>query len=214
MHRLGEMTDQQRNRYGGGALVVGLLLLVVGITLVHIYGRAAEDVPTTAPFEWMFTVIPTESHFWFKGIGYLVVFAATQLLVVGTALIWLLNQKMTWARAMFAAFVAWVELVIIFGIVPSEWLNFSQTDLDWSFQRAWFQVPPALVLGNDVTVSYGALKDAISGGYNVMMLVAAGIFAYKLQDVGKPRPAAAAAEEEKISPYGRPLSKQAAKDET
>lgn len=205
MHRLGEMSDRQRFRYGSGALVVGLVLMVVGITMVHIYGRPAEDVPTTFPFEQMFTSIAIENHFWFKGIGYLVVFAASQLMVGGAALLWLLNQKMSWARAMFAAFLTWVELVLIFGIVPSEWLNFSQTDLDWSFQNAWFDIPPALVLGNEVTISFGAVKDAISGGYNVVMLVLAGLFAYKLQDIGKPRPASAAAEEAKVSPYGRPL---------
>jgi len=214
MHRLGEMTDHQRNRYGGGLLVIGLLLMVVGVTLVHIYGRPAEEVPTAFPFEQMFTSISTENHLWFKGIGYLVVFGASQMMLAGATLIWVLNQKMTWARAVFTAFITWVELVMIFGIVPSEWLNFSQTDLDWSFQRPWFDIPAPLVLGNEVTISWGAVKDAISGGYNVTMLVVAGFFAYKVQDIGKPRPVAAAVEEQKISPYGRPLVRPAAKDES
>lgn len=214
MHRLGEMTDRQRYRNGGAALVVGLVLLAIGITMVHIYGRPAEDVPTLFPFEQMFTSISVENHHWFKGLGYLVVFGATQSMLAGAALIWVLNQRMTWARAMFTAFLTWVEMVLVFGIVPSEWLNFSQTDLNWSFQRAWFDIPPALVLGNQVTVSWGAVKDAISGGYNVAMLVAAGFFAYKVQDIGKPRPAAAVSDEEKTSPYGRPLIQQASKDES
>jgi hypothetical protein len=213
MYRLGELTDRQRFRYGGGALVVGLLLMVVGVIFVHIYGRPAEDIPTVQPFEWMFTSVSTENHHWFKGIGYLVVFAASQLVLAGAALTWVLNQRMTWARAMFAAFLTWMELVVVFGIVPSEWLNFSQTDLDWSFQNAWFDIPPALVLGNEVTISFGAVKDAISGGYNVTMLVLAGIFAYKIQDVGKPPAKSAAAEKETVSPYGRPLVKRTSKDE-
>jgi hypothetical protein len=37
------------------------------------------------------------------------------------------------------------------------------------------------------------------------MLVVAGLVAYRLQDIGKPRPAAAA--EQPRSPYGRPLVK-------
>ncbi len=93
---------------------------------------------------------------------------------------------------------------MIFGIVPSEWLNLAQTDLDWSPQRVAFTVPPWLVLGNQLDISWAAIKDAISGTYNLVMLVAAAVFAYKLQDVGKPRPAADKPAV-RISPYGRPL---------
>ncbi len=206
MYRLGEMTDRQRIRIGSAMLVLGTLLMVVAVILVHIYGRPAEAVPTVEPFMSMFTEIPLEAHKWFKGIGYLLVFAASQMMLAGTAMIWVLNQRMTWARAAFAAFITWIEMVVIFGIVPSEWLNFSQTDLDWSFQRGWFDIPPFLVLGNDVTFSYGALKDAVSGTYNLIMLVVGGVFAWQVQSIGKPRPASAA-KEAPVSPYGRPLVK-------
>lgn len=213
MYRLGEMTSRQRIRIGTGALVIGTLLMVVGIILVHIYGRPAEKVPTVEPFTTMFTGIAQDAHKWFKGIGYLVVFAASQLMLAGTAMIWVLNQKMTWARAAFAAFITWIEMVMVFGIVPSEWLNFSQTDLDWSFQRVWFEIPPFLLLGNEVAFSYGALKDAISGTYNLVMLVAGGVFAWQVQSIGKPRPASAATETP-VSPYGRPLVKGDAKGDS
>ena len=105
-----------------------------------------------------------------KGVGYLVVFGASQMLVVGALFVWVLNQRMTWARALFAAFVTWIELVIIFGMVPSEWLNFAQTDLDWSSQRVAVTIPPVLVLGNDVQLSWAAIKDSISMGYHLVML--------------------------------------------
>ena len=214
MHRLGEMSDRQRFRVGSGALVVGLLLMVVGITIVHIYGRPAEQVPTVWPFEQMFTGIDLDFHKFVKAFGYLIVFAASQLMLGGAAIVWVLNQRMTWARAAFAAFLTWMEFVMIFGIVPSEWLNFSQTDLDWSFQRpvpGLDPLPAWLVLNNDVTITWGAIKDAISGGYTVTVLALAGVFAYKLQDIGKPRPAVA--KEEKVSPYGRPLVRRTPKDE-
>lgn len=206
MYRLGEMTDRQRIRIGSGLLVVGTLVMVLGVILVHIYGRPAEAVPTVEPFATMFTGIDIAAHKWFKGIGYLVVFGASQMMIAGAAVLWVLNQRMTWARATFAAFLTWVEFVMIFGIVPSEWLNFSQTDLDWSFQRGWFDIPPFLVLGNEITFSFGALKDAISGTYNLVMLVAAGVFAWQVQSIGKPRPASAA-KAAPVSPYGRPLVK-------
>lgn len=209
MHRLGEMSDRQRLRVGGGSLVVGLILMIVGVTIVHVYGRGSDNPPPAGFFLWMFELLDTDAQKFGKGFGYLVVFAASQLIIVGAALVWILNQRMTWARAAFAALLTWIELVVIFGIVPSEWLNFSQTDLDWSTQRpvpGLDPLPPWLVLNNEVTISWGAVKDAISGGYNVTMLVLAGLFAYKLQDVGKPRPQKAP--EEKISPYGRPLISQ------
>lgn len=206
MYRLGELSDSRRLRLGWGMLGLGVVAMVVAVIVVHYAGLPGEEfvngvfVPVEVDY---FNWIPRG---WFpKSIGYLVAFGASQLLIVGAAFVWVLNQRMTWARAAFAAFLAWMEMVVIFGIVPSEWLNLSQTDLDWSPQRVALTIPSWLVLGNDIEISFAALKDAISGGYNVTMLAVAAIFAYKLQDVGKPRPASAAAPEQKTSPYGRPL---------
>lgn len=204
MYRLGEMSDSQRNRYGSVMLVVGAVLMSLAVVVVHNAGLPPEEVDADKFFE---ALIP--QNIWVKGLGYLLAFAASQLLVVGAALLWILNQPMTWARAAFGAFLAWMEMVIIYGIVPSEWLNFSQTDLNWSFQRpvplAFLDpLPPWLLLGNEVTITLGAVKDAISGTYNMVMLVAGGVLAYQLQQIGKPRPASAAPPEP-VSPYGRPL---------
>lgn len=207
MYRLGELSDRQRVQIGTGLLVLGILAMVVGVIVVHYGGLPAEEfvdgvyLPVTVDY---FNWIPRG---WLpKAVGYLIAFGASQLMILGAALVWVLGRPMTWARASFAAFLAWMEMVIIFGIVPSEWLNLSQTDLDWSPQRTAFTLPSWLVLGNEVQISLAALKDAISGGYNVVMLGVAALFAYKIQDVGKPRPAAEAPAE-KTSPYGRPLVK-------
>lgn len=205
MHRLGELSDSGRLKIGGGMLVLGTLAMVVGVIVVHYAGLPAEEfvdgvfVPVEVDyFNWM-------PRGWLpKSIGYLVAFSASQLMIVGAAFVWVLNQKMTWARAAFAAFLTWMEFVVIFGIVPSEWLNLSQTDLDWGPQRIALTIPSWLVLGNDIEISFAALKDAISGAYNVTMLAGAAVFAYKLQDIGKPRPAPVPPER-KTSPYGRPL---------
>jgi hypothetical protein len=94
--------------------------------------------------------------------------------------------------------------VIIFGMVPSEWLNYAQTDLDWSSQRVALAIPPVLVLGNEVELSYAAIKDSISMGYHIVMLVAAAIFVLQLQKMKKGRPASAE-KAAPTSPYGRPL---------
>lgn len=215
MYRLGELSDRQRLRAGIGLLITGAVLLAVAVWFVHYSAIPEEEfvdgefVPVVVDY---FNFVPRGCMFggaapclpW-KTVGYLGAFAASQMMLAGAAFTWVLNQKMTWARATVAAFLAWVELVILFGIVPSEWLNLSQTDLDWSPQKVAFTIPPWLVLGNDVQISFAALKDAISGGYHMVMLAVGAVFAYKIQDIGKPRPAAA--KPEKKSPYGRPLVK-------
>jgi hypothetical protein len=194
MYRLGELTEQQRSRYGWGLMALGTIALAMAVLIVH-YAQVEESAGffTFMPQGW----VP-------KGIGYLVAFGASQMLIVGAVLAFVLGRPMTWARATFTAFLTWMEFVLIFGIVPSEWLNLAQTDLDWSVQRIAFTIPPWLVLGNQVDISWGAIKDAISGGYNVGVLVAAVVFAYQIQDIGRKRPAPAE-KPEKISPYGRPL---------
>lgn len=188
-------------------LVGGTILMALAVILVHFAGFPEEEfvdgvfVPVVIE-PAIFDAIPRG---WFpKSIGYLLAFGASQLMIVGAAFLWVLNQKMTWARASFAAFLVWIEFVVIYGIVPSEWLNLSQTDLDWSPTRIFVTIPEWLILGNEIQISYAALKDMISGGYNLAVLAGGGWLAWKIQDIGKGRPATAV-EEEPVSPYGRPL---------
>ncbi len=204
MHRLGELTDKQRLRLGAALMVLGLAAVAVGIFVVHwsLYPKTVAVNGEFQPyvvdhFNWM-------PRGWVpKVVGYLSSLAGTQMLLAGAALIWVLNQKMTWARAAFTAFLTWLELVIIVAMIPSEWLNLAQTNLDWSPQRVAFTIPAWLVLGNDVKVSFGVLKDAVSGGYSTMLVGVLAFAAVKLQAIGKPRPA----EKATVSPYGRPLVK-------
>ncbi len=196
MYRLAELSDSRRKSIGWGLLGLGFVALVVGVIWIHYSSLApGED---GGIFDW----IP-RGAIW-KGLGYLVVFGASQMLVVGALFLWVLNQRLTWARALFASFISWIELVIIFGMVPSEWLNFAQTDLDWSSQRVALTIPPVLVLGNDVQLSYAAIKDSISMGYHLVMLGAAAVFVLQLQKIKKGPPASADKAPSR-SPYGRPL---------
>jgi hypothetical protein len=205
MYRLAELSDSRRKRVGWGLLGLGFVALVVAVIWIHFSSFPAthlvdgEEVPLVVDqFNW----IPRG---WLsKGIGYLVAFAASQMLVVGALFVWVLNQTMTWARAVFAATITWVELVIIFGMVPSEWLNFAQTDLDWSSQRIALVIPAWLVLGNTIEISYAVLKDSISMGYHIVMLAAAAVFTLQLQKMKQGAPAASS-KPEPTSPYGRPL---------
>lgn len=207
MYRLAELSDSRRKSIGWGLLLLGTVTLILAVWWIHYSSFPeteivdGETVPVVLDqFDWV-----PRGHWW-KALGYLAAFAASQMLVVGALFLWVLNHKMTWAVATVAAFVTWIELVIIFGMVPSEWLTFAQTDLDWSGQREWIVIPPWLVLGNDVAVSYAALKDAISMGYHIVMLSAGAVLGIELQKMYKGRPAKAEKPEPK-SPYGRPLVK-------
>ncbi len=190
-------------------LGLGTILMGLAVVWVHFAGLPRNEfvggqfVPFVVEPE-IFNRIPRG---WVsKGLGYLAVFGASQLMIVGAFFLWVLNQPMTWARASVAAALTWMEFVVIFGIVPSEWLNLSQTDLDWSPQNIAFTIPPWLVLGNDIDISFAAIKDAISAGYNTGLLVAAPVFAVMIQRMKDGRPTPVAAEELR-SPYGRTLRK-------
>lgn len=209
MYRLAELTDSQRLRAGTALLLLGTLVLGVAVVWVH-FAQLPENefidgafVPLVVEPD-IFNRIPRG---WLpKGIGYLVAFGASQMMVLGAFFIWVLNKPMTWARASIAATLTWLEMVLLFGVVPSEWLNLSQTDLDWSPQNVAFTIPSWIVLGNDVDISFAAVKDAISAGYNTTLLAVAPVFAVMVQKIKEGRPAAKQADAQ-TSPYGRTLKK-------
>jgi hypothetical protein len=204
MYRLAELSDSRRKTIGVGLLVAGLLGLVIGVIWIH-----WSSIPHTEIVDGVETPVVVDYLNWFprgviwKGIGYLLVLGATTLALVGAVFLWVLNQPMTWARATVAAFIAWIALVFFFGMVPSEWLNYAQTDLDWSSQRVAVAIPPFLMLGNEVDISWAVVKDLISANYHVVMLVVVAVFAIQVQKMREGRPAEAKVE--KVSPYGRPL---------
>jgi hypothetical protein len=207
MYRLGELSDARRRTIGGSLLILGLVGLVLGVIWIH-----WSSFPQTELVDGVETPVVLDTLNWFprgtiwKGIGYLIVLGATTMGLVGATLLWVLNQKMTWARATVAALIAWLALVFFFGMVPSEWLNYAQTDLDWSSQRVAVAIPPFLILGNTVEISWAVVKDSISMGYHIVMLVVAAVLALQIQKIKEGRPARAAPVE-KTSPYGRPLVK-------
>jgi hypothetical protein len=207
MYRLGELSDGRRRLIGGVMLIAGFLGLVLGVIWIH-----WSSLPQTEVIDGVeVPVVVDYLNWWPRGTlwqaaGYLVVLGATTLTLLGAVFVWVLNQRLTWARATFAAFITFVALVFYFGMVPSEWLNFAQTDLDWSSQREALVIPPVLVLGNEVAISYAAIKDSIQAGYSLGMLAAAGFLAIQIQRMKAGRPPSAAPVEKK-SPYGRPLVK-------
>lgn len=205
MHRLSQLDDTQRRRLGSALLSVGTFLLAFGILFAH-YSAFPEGEQVDY-FGWFprGCMIGAERCVPWLTAGQVIATIGSQLAIAGALLLWVANQKLTWARAGFAALIAWIEFVIIFGIVPSEWLNLAQGPLEMTRQRIAFTIPSWLVLGNEVEISWAAVKDAISGTYNLVILGAAIVFAYKIQDWGKTKPKEAAVDQTSI--YGRPLRK-------
>ena len=207
MYRLAELSDARRKMIGTGLLVAGVLGLILGVIWIH-----WSSIPRTELVDGVEVEVVVDYLNWWprgtlwKGLGYLVVLGATTLALIGASMLWLLNQPMTWARAGVAATITFIALVFYFGMVPSEWLNYAQTDLDWSSQRVAVTIPPALVLGNTVEISWAVIKDSIQMGYSLGLLAFAGLFAVELQKMKEGRPASAE-QVEKRSPYGRPLVK-------
>ena len=143
---------------------------------------------------------------WFT-VGHLVALGGSQLMLLGVAVAVLLGRRMTWSLAALAAFLAMLELVILLGNVASEWLNLAQGPLNWTEQNDAFSIWAPLVLGNNVGVSWGAIKDFISINYNMGALTFIILFARWIQSFGGPMPKERMTEA--VSPYGRPLVKGA-----
>jgi hypothetical protein len=207
MYRLAEMSDSRRRTIGASLLIIGFLGLILGVVWIHWSSLSHTEIVNGVEVP----VVVDYLNWWprgtlWKGVGYLIILGATTCCLVGGLFLWVLNQKMTWARATVAALIAWLALVFYFGMVPSEWLSYAQTDLDWSTQSIAFVIPRFLVLGNDVEISWGVIKDAISGGYHLVALGGAALLAIQIQRMKEGRPAGAAPVEKK-SPYGRPLVK-------
>ncbi len=207
MYRLTELSDSRRKAIGATLLILGLMGLALGVFWIHWSSFPLTeridgvDVPYVVDFANWFP----RGIYW-KGAGYLIVLGATTLALVGASFLWLLNQRMTWSRAIVGSMIAWVALVFYMGMVPSEWLNFAQTDLVWSGQRVAVTIPPILVLGNQVDISYGTIKDLINVGYYHVVLIGAAVLALQIQKMKAGRPAKARPEAQ-VSPYGRPLIK-------
>ena len=198
MYRLAELTDRRRKQIGGGLLVAGLLGLVVGVIVIHWSSFTDSDVVTFMP--WF-----PRGTLWL-GLGYLIVLGAVTLCLVGGAFLWVLNQPMTWTRATIASMLSWIGLVFYLGMVPSQWLTFAQTQLDWSSQRIALTLPRWLMLNNTVEISWAVIRDSVQMGFSLGMLGVAIVLGIQFQKMKEGRPASAAPVE-LVSPYGRPLVK-------
>lgn len=201
------MTEAQRRRIGVIGLAAGMAIFVVGVLAAHFTGLP----DTNAVGQELYPHIPR--CFWFETAhpcwvlpttAQLTALLGSQIAVAALVFGWIWRRPMTWARATVGAFLFTLELIVFMGIVPNQWLAIAQGTLAWTEQKVVITVPSWLVLNNEVSLTYGALKDVITAGYNTTVLVAVAIGAYQLQERAKrgeqPKPTI-------VSSYGRPVVK-------
>ena len=138
--RLSRLDESQRLRLGWISLLLGIPAIVVGVLIARfaLLHPKSIGVFRVHPRGWpSFTA------------GQIIAFGGSQFMLFGAAMIWVANQPLTGAPHSFGAFIAWIEFVLLFGVVPSEWLNLSQGPLGWTSQNIAFTIPPWLVLGNE-----------------------------------------------------------------
>ncbi|MBU1227265.1 MAG: hypothetical protein KJ698_08660 [Actinobacteria bacterium] len=201
--------DQRRINLGMAGVGAGLVLLTLGVLIAHFTGLSPTNqvgqeiyphIPRCLPFEtsgscWM---IPT--------IGQLIGLLGSQILLGAIVFGWILGKPLTWAAATVAAAIFTLEMLILFGVVPNQWLALTQGTFEWTGQKIAFTIPSWLVLGNEVSISYGVIKDVVAGGYSAGLLGAVAVTAYKLQERAK-KPAAAATPAPRLSSFGRTIVK-------
>ena len=195
------VTEKQSRAYlaaGLGAVVVGSVTTLLGALFAHYAALDEFDEFGREAWAW----IPRGWQF--ELIGQVVSLTGVLLILGGITLAFLWQREMTWARASIGAAVFVSLMLIIFAIIPNQWLTLTQAVWEWTPQKILFTVPGFLVLNNEVAISAAAVKDIVSGTYSVVMLIAVAVAMYQWQEYTK---RAAAAPKETISEYGRPLAK-------
>ncbi len=195
------MDERKRRNLGIAAVAVGLVVLTVGVLWAHFTGLPEVD----GLGQEIYPAIPR--HWTLVLIGQITALAGGQLAIIGVVLAYLYDRPLTWARASVGAALFTLQMMILFGIIPNEWLTLTQSELEWTPQRVAFTIPPWLVLNNDIQISYSAIKDIVSGTYSAIVLVGTAGIMIRWQERQKQLQSGPPPVE--ISEYGRPLVKPA-----
>lgn len=203
MHRMRSMAEQKELRrntlIGTAAIALGSVAALAGALAAHFTGLDEVDglgreIYPSIPRGWVY-----------ETIGQTISLTGVLILLGGITLAFLYQREMTWARASIGAVVFVSVMMILFGIIPNEWLTLTQSTLEWTPQKIAITIPPALVLNNDVAISFAAIKDIVSGTYAVVVLGAVIVAMYQWQEYEKKRQSGPPPTP--ISDYGRPLTK-------
>jgi hypothetical protein len=109
----------------------------------------------------------------------------------------------TWGEAMGAAVFVYFTMFLAYGIVPHQWLAWSDNELNWRADKILYG-PGDLVAKLPFTVTYQVLRDVVAATLYIVFLSGMVVLWSYWQARGKTKPA-----ELPVSSYGRPLVKKA-----
>ena len=199
------MAEQKEKNFSRGmaALAVGLVLAIAGALWAHFTGLSELDdvgreLYPGLPRGWFFVLI-----------GQLVSLGGVFIAMAGIALAFLYEKKMTWARASIGAFLFTGLTILLFGIIPNEWLTYTQAEWEWTSQKEWIPIPSSLIGGNEISISAAAIKDIIAATYSVVATaaLAAAMIGWQKRDEIRASLEKRKAAKRNVSVYGRPLQK-------
>lgn len=192
------VTDQQRLRLGLAAIAGGLAILTLGVMWAHFtelspVNQFEEPIYEFIPRGWIWTTI-----------GQIIAITGAQIAMIGVVVAFVWERHLTWARASIGASIFVLQAIIIFGMIPNQWLTLTQSQLEWTPQKIAFTLPRLLTLNNEVTISYAVIKDVVSAGYASTALLAWPFIMvwWQKRELAKkdgPPPV-------EISAYGRPMA--------
>lgn len=191
------MSERKRLVIGSLTILVGVVVSILASVAVHMSQAPEVDVFGNARYAFM-------PRTWIVGTLFQVIALGGVLLAMAGATFGFIHKRpLTWARAVFGAVLFSALMVILFAVIPNQFLTLAQSTLEWTPQKVFVTIPRVLVLNNTVQISYAALKDMISAGYVTTMLIVIAIVMYQIQerakrevDVPPPTP---------VSDYGRPM---------
>lgn len=190
------MTERKQLIAGLGLILVGFVVAIVGSFLVHTaeadtFNEFGQEIYPNFPRGW----VPAT-------IAQMIALGGVLMAMAGAAYGFIYGRTLTWARAMLGALLFTGLMFILFAVVPNQMLTLFQSTLEWTQVKVVFTIPPFLLLGNEISISYAALKDMIVAGYVTTLLIVLPVVMYKWQERAKrsdePKP-------EPVSNYGRPM---------
>ena len=155
--RTGKHVTQRKQLIAGlGLVVLGIVVAIAGSFLVHTseadeFNEFGQEIYAAFPRGWVPATIAQS-----------IALGGVMMSMAGVLIAFVWGKTLTWARAMIGALLFTGLMFIIFAIIPNQMLTLFQATLEWTPQKIFVTIPPALVLGNDISISYAAIIAEIT----------------------------------------------------
>ena len=93
------------------------------------------------------------------GAHRLVISSVLAVLVTAGLFFWTTRPRspypLTWAKAMLGAVASFAAMLLVYGVVPDEWLKYADAELGWSQSKIFKEIGP-------ITINKRAVKDTVA----------------------------------------------------